>query len=171
MIERVVVNLVDNALKHTKEGTTVRLRAEIKQTDSPTDKDMILVQIIDNGRGVPDEYKQKIFERFTQVPGADSRRRATGLGLAFCALAVERHGGKVWVEDNPGGGSIFAFTLPAAGVSQSEMPARKPAKAAKADGADGGGKSKSEPAADDSKPSSKDAKDSETTQDKSGSEK
>jgi K+-sensing histidine kinase KdpD len=152
MIERVVINLLDNALKHTREGTIVRLRAEVKPADSPTDKDMILVQVIDNGPGVPDEFKQKIFERFTQVPGQDARRRSTGLGLAFVSLAVGRHNGKVWVEDNPGGGSIFAFTLPAAGVSQKLKPEPKAAQAKKVDGKDGSGKSQAEPDTSEKKP-------------------
>ncbi len=110
MIGRAVLNLLDNAMKYSKSGSLVTLRAKVASFDG---RDMIHVQVIDNGQGVPDQYKKAIFDRFSQIPGREGRRRGTGLGLAFCRMAVESHGGKIWVEDNPdGGGSIFAFTLP-----------------------------------------------------------
>lgn len=113
MIERVTLNLVDNALKHTQPGTIVTVRTAMQPATSISDQDTIAVKIIDNGTGVPDDFKEKIFDRFTQVPGQASARRSTGLGLAFCRMAVESHAGRIWVEDNPGGGSIFQFTIPA----------------------------------------------------------
>lgn len=117
MLERVVLNLLDNALKHTTPGTLVTLRAEVVAPDGDDgakSREIIHVAVADNGPGVPDEYKEHIFNRFAQVPGKRSRRRSSGLGLAFCKMAVESHGGKIWVEDNPGGGSVFIFTLPIA---------------------------------------------------------
>lgn len=119
MIERVVLNLVDNALKYTTQGSVVTVQASYKG--------MIRVEVIDNGPGIPDEYKDNIFDRFTRVPGQKSQRRSTGLGLTFCKLAIESHGGRIWVEDNPEGGSIFAFTLPVAQIPpDTELNANKP---------------------------------------------
>jgi signal transduction histidine kinase len=105
-ILRVVANLVDNALKYSPSGGQVTLSAE------PGQEKMIVVRVRDNGPGVPEEFRQKIFERFSQIPGVRGRRRGTGLGLTFCKLAVEAHSGQIWVESNPTGGSDFIFTLP-----------------------------------------------------------
>ncbi|MCJ7702094.1 MAG: ATP-binding protein [Anaerolineales bacterium] len=66
----------------------------------------------DSGPGIPDEYREKIFDQVLQVPGNRTTRRGSGLGLAFCKLAVDAHGGNIWVESQFGKGSIFAFTLP-----------------------------------------------------------
>jgi len=57
-----------------------------------------------------------------QVPGQASRKRGSGLGLTYCRLAVEAHGGKIWVEDRPEGGSIFNFTLPITGPLENDHP-------------------------------------------------
>jgi signal transduction histidine kinase len=112
MVERVVLNLLDNALKFTPPGEMVVLSASVRSAQAGQKDDMILVQIADKGPGVPDEFKEYVFERFSQVPGQKGRRRSAGLGLAFCQLAVESHGGKIWIEDNASGGSVFNFTLP-----------------------------------------------------------
>jgi NtrC-family two-component system sensor histidine kinase KinB len=110
-IERVFLNLVDNAVKFTPSGGHVVIEAY-----PPGVKDVepgfIRVEVRDTGPGIPDEYKERLFDRFTQVDGQHGRRRGTGLGLTFCRLAVEAHGGRIWVENNPQGGAIFAFTLP-----------------------------------------------------------
>ena len=110
-ISRVVMNLVDNALKFTPSEKQVTLTAEVTEKD-------IVVKVLDQGPGVPEGFRKKIFERFTQVPEQHGRRRGTGLGLTFCRLAVEAHGGRIWVEPRPGGGSIFAFTLPLQAVQE-----------------------------------------------------
>ncbi|HEC21497.1 MAG TPA: GAF domain-containing protein, partial [Chloroflexi bacterium] len=112
MIERVVLNLVDNALKYSPPGSVVTLRADVIPAEKAGGEAMIRVQVADRGPGIPDEFKRRIFDRFSQVPGHKGRRRSAGLGLAFCRMAVRAHGGNIWVEDNPGGGSIFGFTLP-----------------------------------------------------------
>jgi PAS domain S-box-containing protein len=129
MIGRVVLNLLDNALKYTDPGTLVTLGAELYRRPQPDGlaptrsgtrplnlpvhkEDMIAVWVRDSGPGIPDEYKDAIFDRYAMIPGRKGRRRSAGLGLAFCKIAVESHGGRIWVEDNPGGGSIFRFTLP-----------------------------------------------------------
>ncbi len=137
MIERVAINLLDNALKYTDPGTLVSIGAVLrtpeieggKTTDSTHQLDqavlkntMIEVFVTDNGPGVPEEYKELIFNQYSQIPGRKGRRRSAGLGLAFCKLAVESHRGRIWVDDNPAGGSIFRFTLPVASLE--EKPTR-----------------------------------------------
>ena len=105
-INRVIMNLLDNALKFTPSGGQVVFSAE------QLEGRMIALKISDTGPGVPQEFREKIFERFTQIPGQRGRRRGSGLGLTFCRLAVEGQGGRIWVEPNPGGGSVFVLTLP-----------------------------------------------------------
>lgn len=120
MIGRVVLNLLDNALKYTEPGTLVTVEAAVRPPDEKQREPMLCVSIADRGPGIPDEYKGQIFESFAHIPGRRGHRRSTGLGLAFCRLAVESHGGRIWVEDNPGGGSVFRFTLPLAPAPQDE---------------------------------------------------
>jgi signal transduction histidine kinase/signal transduction protein with GAF and PtsI domain len=109
-ITRVLTNLLDNAIKFTPEGGQVTL------STAPLDGQTLIVQVTDTGPGIPLEYREKIFDRFTQVPGFRGRRRGSGIGLTFCKLAVEAHGGRIWVEPRPGEGSIFSFTLPRADI-------------------------------------------------------
>jgi signal transduction histidine kinase len=66
---------------------------------------------MDQGPGIPETYRERLFERFVQIGGQAGARRGVGLGLTFCRLVVEAHGGHIWIDDNPEGGSIFAFTL------------------------------------------------------------
>jgi len=106
-ITRVLVNLVDNAVKFTPSSGQIVLSAEIAP------EGMIAVRVSDSGPGVPPEFRDKVFERFSQVPGQRGRRRGSGLGLTYCRLAVEAHGGRIWVAERRGGGSDFVFTLPA----------------------------------------------------------
>ncbi|MFN2233362.1 MAG: GAF domain-containing protein [Anaerolineales bacterium] len=103
---RILTNLVDNAINFSSHGGHVIISAE-KEINR-----FLTIRVTDYGTGIPSEYKEKIFERFVQVPGQYSRRGGTGLGLTFCRLAVEAHGGQIWVDQNPDGGSIFAFTIP-----------------------------------------------------------
>ena len=105
-IMRVLSNLVDNAIKFTPAGGQVVLSAELVAPD------VLAVHVRDTGPGIPAEYREAIFERFSQVPGSYGKQRGSGLGLTFCRLVVEANGGKIWVEPNPGGGSCFTFTLP-----------------------------------------------------------
>jgi len=77
--------------------------------------EVMRVEVIDTGLGIPPEDRTRIFEKFTQVQGQIGTRRGSGLGLAFCRMAVEAHGGHIWVEDGPKGkGSRFIFTIPKA---------------------------------------------------------
>jgi len=107
LISRVVDNLLSNAFKYTEIGGKIQIEAEKRDG-------LILVRVSDNGEGIPLEYQTRIFEKFVQVTERNGTplRKGTGLGLAFCRLAIEAHGGKIRVESTPGYGSIFFFTLP-----------------------------------------------------------
>jgi signal transduction histidine kinase len=107
-IERVLYNLVDNAIKFTPEEGVVSLYAD------QLDKHFIRVAVTDTGQGIPVEMRDHIFDRYQQISGTYARRRGTGLGLTYCKMAVEAHSGRIWIEDNVGGGAVFAFTLPIA---------------------------------------------------------
>jgi PAS domain S-box-containing protein len=104
-IRRVLLNLLDNALRFTPPGGQVRIT-------SKCENEAIVISVSDTGPGIPSEYREKIFDRFVQVPGSTGRGLGTGLGLSFAKLTVEAHGGEIWVEDNPEGGSIFLIKLP-----------------------------------------------------------
>jgi two-component system sensor histidine kinase/response regulator len=109
LVRRVVGNLLANAFKYTPKGTPVTLIMDSQQ-------DLATVAVIDQGPGVPLGSREKIFEKFGQVEGATHRRPySSGLGLTFCQLVVQKHGGQIAVDDGPGGvGSRFWFTLPLA---------------------------------------------------------
>ncbi len=104
LTRRVLVNLLGNALKFTPSGGQVNIHAA--RADGH-----VRLSVADNGPGIPPEMHQKIFEKFGQVDGTQ-RRYGTGLGLTFCKLAVEAHGGKIGVISEVGQGSTFWFTLP-----------------------------------------------------------
>lgn len=106
LVGRVVANLMSNAFKYTPKGETVTLRLT-------TNSHLAKVEIIDKGPGVPPESREKIFEKFTQVEGETHKRPySSGLGLTFCQLVVQKHGGEIAVDEAQGGGSRFWFTLP-----------------------------------------------------------
>jgi PAS domain S-box-containing protein len=105
---RVITNLVDNAIKFSPQGGYIVISAEVESSQ------FLNIKVSDSGPGVPQDYRERIFERFVQVPGQNIRRRGTGLGLTFCQLTVEAHGGSIWVDSNPDGGSVFTFSMPIA---------------------------------------------------------
>ncbi len=112
-LSRVFTNLLDNALKFSPPGGQVTVRAQAQPNgDSQA---AVTCAVIDTGPGIPDEYLARVFDRFVQVEGRKGRRQGTGLGLAFCKMAVEAHGGRIWVENRSEGGSAFFFTLPVEG--------------------------------------------------------
>ncbi len=111
LIQRVIVNLLHNAYKFTPLGGKVL----IQMTQCAKDEDYFCVQIADNGPGIPEAQRERIFEQFIQIEGQKPRAggKGTGLGLNFCKLAIEGHGGRIWVEeDSPLSGACFAFTIP-----------------------------------------------------------
>ncbi len=105
---RIVVNLLANALKHSPDDREIVFGAE-------ADPAGVRLWVRDHGPGIPANYRQRIFEKFGMVDWpSGSQPPSTGLGLAFCKLAVEQQGGILGVESQPGHGSTFWFTLPAA---------------------------------------------------------
>ena len=107
-VRRVLVNLLANAIKFTPRGGSVSLSAS-----HAADDQQVLVAVADTGEGIPEEYRETIFDKFAQVESRKAgRSMATGLGLTFCKMAVEAHGGRIWVESKVGEGSTFFFTLP-----------------------------------------------------------
>lgn len=106
ILDRVVDNLLSNAAKYTPEDGLIRV-------ETNQDSDRVKVTVADNGSGIPAEYQEKIFEKFFQAQAKrDHQRIGHGLGLTFCKLAVEAHGGRIWVESQEGKGSKFNFTIP-----------------------------------------------------------
>jgi NtrC-family two-component system sensor histidine kinase KinB len=108
LVQRVLANLVANAIKHTPPGGRVTLSAR-RHGDR-----WLAVSVRDTGIGIPAELHAVIFEKFAQLGTANLQRRGTGLGLTFCKMAIEAHGGRIWVESTPGQGATFTFTLPIA---------------------------------------------------------
>ncbi|MFW5691848.1 MAG: GAF domain-containing protein [Chloroflexota bacterium] len=110
-VERLLLNLLDNALKYSPTSDDIVLEVHAPGT-SGAGEGYVRVDVCDRGPGVPDEHKDALFESFVQLEGRQRVRRGVGLGLAFCKLVAEAHGGRIWIEDNRPTGSIFAFTVP-----------------------------------------------------------
>ena len=106
MLERVLINLFQNAVKYTP--TNGKIEFGVKKDGNNT-----LFWVLDSGPGVDPNYIDRIFDKYTRIH-PDERIKGLGLGLAFCRLAVEGHGGRIWVENIPRGGAKFSFTIPAA---------------------------------------------------------
>jgi len=103
---QVVINLISNAIKYSPADTTV----SITVIDNLPDLE---IRISDQGRGVPEEMREAIFQPFLQTQSSDGRRGAgTGLGLSICKQIIEGHGGKIGVDGKPEGGSVFWIKLP-----------------------------------------------------------
>jgi len=106
LLVRVIENLVGNAIKHTPAGGKIELRVSKHEKE-------ILFEVIDTGEGIPAEYLDKLFNRFFKVETQNLKTKIdTGLGLYFCKMAVEAHGGRIGVESSPGRGSRFYFSIP-----------------------------------------------------------
>lgn len=111
ILRRALINLLDNALKFTSSGGHVQLRLTREPPLSQHEAGLC-VTLTDDGPGIPADQRERIFERFVTFNPGGGQMRGTGLGLTFCKLAVEAHGGRIWATDAPGGGSAFHFTLP-----------------------------------------------------------
>ena len=119
-IVQALINLIGNALKFTRPGGTVSVSAVPGEHE-------ILLAVRDEGRGIPAEEFDEIFERFHQVQQGDGRKLGgTGLGLPITKAIVERHGGRIWVESEVGVGSTFCFTLPLLTDDVAPAPAPTP---------------------------------------------
>lgn len=103
MVRRVLINLLENAVKYTPPSSTITLGA----SQRPGEVEM---WVEDNGPGIPPTERERIFEKYARV---ERNNKGLGLGLAYCRLAVESHGGRIWVESEPGNGACFRLTLPA----------------------------------------------------------
>ena len=106
-IEQVLINLVDNAIRHSTNDSQISIGAK-------SNNEGIIVFIKDSGQGIPEEDLPFIWERFYKVDKSRTRQKSgTGLGLAIVKKIVEVHGGKVWAKNNTEGGTTFFFLLPA----------------------------------------------------------
>ena len=105
LLRRILANLMANAIKHTRRGGYIDFRAW-KQDDA------FVLSVRDDGEGIPEVDQKRIFNAFEQSRHTVHDRYDTGMGLTFCKLAVEKHGGKIWVESKVGRGSTFYFTIP-----------------------------------------------------------
>lgn len=106
-LQRVLVNLVQNAIRHTPADGTVLIEARATGSD-------VEVSVRDTGEGIPPEELPRVFEPFYQGDKALSRTGGAGVGLSIVKALVEAHGGRVWAQSTPGGGSTFSFTVPVA---------------------------------------------------------
>jgi two-component system sensor histidine kinase KdpD len=103
LLERVVINLLENSLKYTPPGTPLEISGRLEDQE-------LLVAIADRGPGLPPGEEERIFEKFYQVsPGS---ARGAGLGLTICRRIIEAHGGRIWAANRPEGGAVFTFTIP-----------------------------------------------------------
>jgi signal transduction histidine kinase len=116
---QILLNLIDNSLKFTPAGGSVTVNACL----SPQDPAYVCISVTDTGRGVSPESKHLIFERLYQDPNSSSNsRKGLGLGLYIVQELVKLHGGRIWVESQPGHGSVFSFTLPLFSLSKLLAP-------------------------------------------------
>ena len=113
LIQRVIDNLLSNAIKFSPSDSDVILRLEMKGPKSANDEGSgACIQIIDQGEGMPKELRENIFDELSTSPADLATVPQNGLGLAFCKLVVEAHGGRIFVEANKPAGSVFVIELP-----------------------------------------------------------
>ncbi|MCC7130040.1 MAG: hypothetical protein B6D39_05625 [Anaerolineae bacterium UTCFX2] len=106
MVRRVLINLLENAVKFTPAEGKIKVGAKSR-------RGLVEFSVSDTGAGIPDVDHERIFEKFARLASKEGPR-GLGLGLAYCKLAVLGHGGKIWVESQPGQGATFKFTIPQA---------------------------------------------------------
>jgi len=118
-LRRVVVNLLGNAVKFTQDGGHVSLSAAC-------DGDGLTFSVSDDGPGIPQQYHEKIFEKFGHVEAQrQGAKPSTGLGLTFCKMVAEAHGGRIWLTSEPGQGSTFSLFIPLKAKAISRTPKAK----------------------------------------------
>ena len=111
---RVISNLLDNALKFTPDRGCIQLGAVVELDGV---RPQVCISLHDTGTGIPPDVKPFLFQKYRQARIQQGRRAGTGLGLYFCKLVVEAHGGKIWADSSPGQGSTFFVILPGASFS------------------------------------------------------
>jgi signal transduction histidine kinase len=104
MLRRVCINLIDNAVKYTPGSGSVTVTAKVEKNEA-------YISIADTGPGIPESERTRIFDKFARIQRTGAPK-GLGLGLAFCRLAIEAHGGRIWVDAGATQGSVFLFTLP-----------------------------------------------------------
>jgi signal transduction histidine kinase len=121
-LHRLVVNLVQNAVAHTPDGTIVRVRLRRRDgamrpgLNGAADSEAAVLEVSDNGPGIPNELHERIFERFVRAPNEVTASGGSGLGLAIVGAVAEAHGGSVKLTDSPDGGARFVVRIPTAGT-------------------------------------------------------
>lgn len=115
-LSKVVVNLMSNALKFTRDRIVVHVEG--------FGADRFRITVADNGRGIPEKFRDKVFEPFFQLGGGDEGRQGTGIGLSLARLMARSLGGDLTVGDNPGGGALFEFTFQA--MEETLLPRTNP---------------------------------------------
>jgi two-component system sensor histidine kinase KdpD len=103
LMERVVINLLENSMKYTPPGTPLEISGRVQDKN-------ILVTVADHGPGLPPGQEERLFEKFYQV--APGSARGAGLGLTICRSIIEAHGGRIWAANRPESGAVFSFTIP-----------------------------------------------------------
>jgi two-component system sensor histidine kinase KdpD len=104
MIEQVLINLLENALRYSPPGSKLEITAE-------TSEETVEISVADQGAGIPDGLEEKLFEKFYQARH-EAAQSGVGLGLAICRAIVEAHGGRIYAHNKFGGGAVFTFVLP-----------------------------------------------------------
>jgi signal transduction histidine kinase len=147
---QIVSNLIDNAFKFSPERAPIEVTVQalsqapataprlLASGESNAAKGYALIRVADRGAGVPDNHKQLIFEKYHQVKsGKKLAGQGVGLGLVICRNIALAHGGAIWVEDNPAGGSVFCLLIPlsASDASQPAAPLGRAATAGRIPGA------------------------------------
>jgi PAS domain S-box-containing protein len=117
MFERIIENLVGNAVKYTAPGSSIWIRARPEAGG-------VSIAVEDDGPGLAEDLREAIFEPFQQGPGTPQHAPGVGIGLSLVRRFAELHGGRAWVEDRPGGGACFRVLLPGGDVATRRTPAR-----------------------------------------------
>jgi two-component system sensor kinase FixL len=103
-VQQVLLNLMRNAVEAMANSD----RRDLVLSTAPGEEDMATINVADTGHGIAPEMEGQLFQPFSTT-----KRHGMGVGLSICRTIIEAHGGRIWVEPNPGGGTIFRFTLPA----------------------------------------------------------
>jgi two-component system sensor histidine kinase KdpD len=104
MIEQVLINLLENALRYTPEGSPLDIMAKASSF-------AVEISVADQGQGIPKGIENKLFEKFYRVRH-EAAQSGVGLGLAICRAIIEAHGGSIQAQNRPTGGAVFSFMIP-----------------------------------------------------------
>jgi two-component system, OmpR family, sensor histidine kinase KdpD len=115
LMEQVLSNLMENALRHTPNGTPVEITVTPRKSD-------VMIEIADYGPGIPAHEEETIFSKFTR---STNTRMGAGIGLSICRVIIEAHGGRIWAENRPGAGAAFKFVIPVEGTPPPMLPEKE----------------------------------------------